>query len=234
MVAMRKILILMVMFCGLLGRAEALTVSRGSGGGGTATITRESFAEHALDAGDNSYAWSVTIPANTTAIVMVATGYGWTANPVTSANLNGTQSFTVDVNLYTNAARGVGVGHLFSPGATGAQTINVTIGAHGYGVYVWLIFYSGTATDGLRDSDTSATTSIALTTTSGDMVVACAIDEENTAISWTNATEIDEYAAPASYGNAIAQLTADGVSETVSTSGSNVNMGAIVLKPGAL
>lgn len=197
-------------------------------------IARESYQERVLSDSETEIAWSVTIPASTTAIVITSHCYGfWSGNPLVSANLNGTQNFTVDANIDPASDAGVGIGHLFSPGSTGSQTINIVVGSHGYDGYLWIIYYSGTATDGIRDSDAIGGTSLTLTTQSGDMVVAAATDADNTSISWTNATEIDEYAAPASYGMAIAQTAADGTSETVSTGGSNVGLVAIVLKAAA-
>lgn len=196
-------------------------------------IARESFQERVLADSETVIAWSVTIPANTTAIVITAHAYSfYSGNPLISANLNEAQNFTIDANIDPASDAGVGIGHLFSPGSTGSQTINIVVGSHGYDGYLYVIYYSGTATDGIRDSDAVGGTSLTLTTQSGDMVVAAATDADNTSISWTNATEIDEYAAPAAYGIAIAQTAADGTSETVSTSGSNVGLVAIVLKAG--
>lgn len=217
-----------------LARMNVTTVGGGAGGG-TATIKRESYQERALSSSETEIEWSVTIPANTTAIVITVHCYVfWSGNPLVSADLNGTKNFTVDANIDPASEAGVGIGHLFSPGSTGSQTINIVVGSHGYDGYLYVIYYSGTATDGIRDSDAVGGTSLTLTTQSGDMVVAAATDADNTSISWTNATEIDEYAAPAAYGASIAQTAADGTSETVSTSGSNVGLVAIVLKPAAL
>ena len=196
-------------------------------------IARESYQERVLSDSETEIAWSVTIPASTTAIVITSNCAGfYSGNPLVSANLNGTQNFTVDANIDPASEAGAGIGHLFSPGSTGSQTINIVVGSHGYDGYLYVIYYSGTATDSVRDSDAIGGTSLTLTTQSGDMVVAAATDVDNTSISWTNATEIDEYAAPATYGIAIAQTAADGTSETVSTSGSNVGLVAIVLKAG--
>jgi len=217
------------------GWTQIISIVKKKAGGGTATITREGFAERVLSDSETEIAWTVTIPASTTAIVITSHACAfWSGNPLVSADLNGTQNFTVDANIDPASDAGVGIGHLFSPGSTGLQTINVTVGSHGYEGYLYVIYYSGTATDGIRDSDAVGGTSLTLTTQSGDMVVSAATDADNTSISWTNATEIDEYAAPATYGIAIAQTAADGTSETVSTSGSNVGLVAIVLKPAAL
>lgn len=203
---------------------------------GPQTITREGYEERALSDSETNFSWSVTIPSNTTAIVLVSASYGfYSGNPLVSAylDLESDQNFTVDANIDGTNEAGVGIGHLFSPNATGAQSINVTVGAHGYDGYLYIVYYSGTATDGLRDSDAVQATSVGFTTVSGDKVVTCALDVDNTSITWTNATEFDEYAAPASYGIAIADMTADGVSETISTSGSSVVIAGIVLKPGS-
>lgn len=220
-----------------LARMNVTTVGGGvaAAGGGTATIARESFQGRVLSDSESSFAWTVNIPASTTAIVLTVQAHGfYSGNPLVSANLNDSQNFTVDANIDPASEAGVGIGHLFSPSSTGSQTVNIVVGSRGYVGYLWIIYYSGTATDGLRDSDAIGGTSLTLTTVSGDMVVSAATDADNTSISWTNATEIDEYAAPASYGTAIAQTVADGTSETVSTSGSNVGLVSIVLKPGAL
>ena len=215
------------------GWAQIISIAKKKAGG-TATIKREGFAERVLSAGETEIEWTVTIPASTTAIVITAHAAAYySGNPLVSANLNGTQNFTVDANIDPASEAGVGIGHLFSPGSTGSQTINIVVGSHGYDGYLYVIYYSGTATDGIRDSDAIGGTSLTLTTQSGDMVVSAAT-LDNTSISWTNATEIDEYAAPAEYGIAIAQTAADGTSETVSMSGSNVGLVAIVLKPAAL
>lgn len=230
---MKKIaLILCLLLIPLLCDAEQIIITKKKG---TATITRESYEERVFSDSETTIAWTVTIPANTTAIVLTVLGYGfYSGNPLISANLNGTQNFTVDANIDPASDSGAGIGHLFSPGSTGSQTVNITVGGHGYAGYLYIVYYSGTATDGIRDSDAIGGTSLTLTTQSGDMVVSAATDSDNTSISWTNATEIDEYAAPASYGIAIAETAADGTSETVSTSGTNVGLVSIVLKPGAL
>lgn len=201
-----------------------------------ATITRENYEERVLSDSETNFSWSVTIPSNTTAIVLVSASYGfYSGNPLVSAylDLETDQNFTVDANIDGTNDAGIGIGHLFSPNATGAQSINVTVGAHGYVGHLYIVYYSGTATDGLRDSDAVESTSVTFTTVSGDKAVVCAVDVDNTSISWTNATEFDETAAPASYGIAIADMTADGVSETISTSGSSVALAGIVLKPGS-
>lgn len=227
--------ILVVLLCFSFADAQIISIAKKKAGGGTATITRESYAEYLLESGDTSHAWTVTIPANTTAIVVAVGGYGfYEGNPLVSANLNGSQNFTVDATLDDANDCGVGIGHLFSPASTGSQTINITTASHGYGAYLYLIFYSGTATDGLRDSDSASSASVTLTTAVGDMVVAVAFDDSDTSIDWTNATEIDEYAFTYSSGAAIAQLTADGTSETVGTAAGNRAIAAIVLKPGEL
>lgn len=219
------------------GWAQIISIAKKKvGGGGTATITRESFAEHSITNADTTYAWSVTIPANTTCIVIVSAGYGFfSGNPLVSANLNESQNFTIDRNLDGTSDQGVGIGHLFSPGSTGAQTVNVTIGSHGYPAYLYVIFYSGTATDALRDDDVAEATSLTLTTESGDMVVSAAVDVEAT-IGWTNATEIDENADGSGYYVAIAQTAADGTSEVINKGGTAGYSGltSIVLKPGSL
>ena len=229
--------ILIVLLCFSFADAQIISIAKKkAGGGGTATIARESYAEYLLPDSDSTYAWTVTIPANTTAIVVTVSGYDfYSGNPLVSANLNGSQNFTVDATLDDANDCGVGIGHLFSPASTGSQTINITTSAHGYNAYLYLIFYSGTATDGLRDSDSASNASVTLTTAVGDMVVAVAFDDWDTSIDWTNATEIDEYAFYYSSGTAIAQLTADGTSETVGTAaGNNRAIAAIVLKPGSL
>lgn len=202
--------------------------------GAAAEIAREGYQERALSDSETSFAWSVTIPANTSAIVITAHAYSfYGGEPLVSANLNGTQNFTIDNSIDPASDAGVGIGHLFSPASTGVQTVNIVVGAHGYAGYLWIIYYSGTATDGLRDNDEIGGTSLTLTTQAGDYVVSAATDGDNTSISWTNATEIDEYAAPAAYGMAIAETVANGITEQISTSGSNVGLVAIVLKPGS-
>jgi len=232
---MKRWLILIALLMSSVAWAGSTTVVVGQGGvaAGATKITRLGYQERELADDESEIAWSVTIPANTTAIVVVSSTYAfYSGNPLVSANLNGTQSFSVDVNINPASTTGAGIGHLFSPSSTGNQTINLVVGAHGYAGYLYVVYYGGTATDGLRDSDAIGGTSLTLTTQSGDYVVSAACDADNTSISWTNATEIDEYAAPAAFGIAIAETEADGTSEQVSTSGTNVGLVSIVLKPG--
>jgi len=230
---MKRILILTILLMSSLAWAGSTTVVVGQAGAGATKITRLGYQERELADSETEIAWSVTIPANTTAIVVVSSTYAfYSGNPLVSANLNGTQSFSVDANINPASTTGAGIGHLFSPSSTGNQTINLVVGAHGYAGYLYVVYYGGTATDGLRDSDAIGGTSLTLTTQSGDYVVSAACDWDNTSISWTNATEIDEYAAPAAFGIAIAETEADGTSEQVSTSGTNVGLVSIVLKPG--
>lgn len=194
-----------------------------------ASLTREGYQEYKHDSGETAYAWNVTIPSNTTCIVLTVGGYSvYSGNPLESANLNGTQNFTVDQNADNSGGVSVGVAHLFSPGATGSQTINFTTGSYGYDAYVYVIYYSGTATDGLRDSDGGVTNSLTLTTVSGDAVVSVSVREEST-IDFTNATEIDENYLDYGATVGIAETSADGVSETVGTNGAV--LASIVLKP---
>jgi len=192
------------------------------------------YLGHLMTSGQTTYAWSVTIPSDCTCIVIIGGGYSvYSGEPLISADLNGTQSFFVDQSLDAANDSNVFAGHLFSPSATGAQTINFTLGAHGYDTYVYLLFYKGVATTGLRDSDEAQGTSLTLTTQSGDFVVTVGTDQDNNSITWTNATEIYDYADSAGFSVAIAETVADGTTETVSISGSNCAIAAIVLQPAA-
>ena len=202
-------------------------------GGGSATITRLGFQEFSAVSGESTPTLAITIPAGTTAIILSVHSYGfYGGSPLISASI-GAQNFVVDANIDPANDSGVGIGHLFSPASTGAQNLSVTVSGHSYDGNFYVAYYSGTATDGLRDSDAIGGTSLTLTTVSGDMVVSAATDADNTSITWTNATEIDESAMVAGYGVAIAQTAADGTSEAVSVGGSNSGMAAIVLKPGS-
>ena len=79
-----------------------------------ATVTREGYEERVLSDSETNFSWSVTIPSNTTAIVLVSASYGfYSGNPLVSAylDLETDQNFTVDANIDGTNDAGIGIGH---------------------------------------------------------------------------------------------------------------------------
>jgi hypothetical protein len=233
------VLALLWIACYAWARSTVVSVVQGAAAA-PAGITGGTFEYQALTSGTTEYDISATIPAGTSAIVVAVSNYSfYSGNPLVSAALDPTGSntaFTVDQNLDPASDLGVGIGHLFTT-TTGAKTIRVTTGSFGAdGGRIYLVYYSGTASDGLRDSDVATSGAITLTTSAGDVVVTAAMTDDDTSITFSNATKFtsSEFTTGAGNRGAIAYTTADGASETVSVSTSTVySLASIVLKPGS-
>jgi hypothetical protein len=190
-------------------------------------ISRLGFQEFntATDPG----ALSCTVPSNTDCIVFAGAYYDSTPGLV-SVDLDGSASFTVDVSLTGTGGDQVGIAHLFQAVSAGAHTVNVNWNnALDYVGRLYVVYYSGVDSVGLRDSDGGATNSLTLTTIAGDVVFAvAALDATPT---WTNATVFDDTVGGGGIHGTVADMTADGVSETISVTEASTGLGAIVLRP---
>lgn len=175
-------------------------------------------------------ALSVTIPSGTDCIVFAAAYYD--SDGLTSVDLDGSSSFTINVAYGGGSGRDcVSLAHLFVSGVSGSHTINVNwASSRDYTGGLYVIYYSGVRSSGLRDSDSIDGNSLTLTTVSGDRVVAVAALDM--AATWTNCTEIDDTYGNGIYGT-IADMTADGTSEVISVTDANTALAALVLIPSA-
>jgi len=175
-------------------------------------------------------ALSVTIPSGTDCIVFAAAYYD--SDGLTSVDLDGSSSFTIDFAYSGGGGRDcVSMAHLFVSGVSGSHTVNVNwASSRDYVGGLYVIYYSGVSSSGLRDSDSIAGASLTLTTMTGDRLVAvAALDGSAT---WTNCTEIDDTWGGSLQGT-IADMTADGTSEVISINDLNTALAALVLIPSA-
>ena len=190
-----------------------------------AGITRLGFA-HEEETGF-PYSMTVSIPASTNLLVLFDCGYGTSDNRMTAADLGGTQNFTMDYTAKNDDGY-CSVGHLFNPNLSGT-TINITKAGMEYNSVYYAVYYSGVSSVGDTDGGSN---SITLTTTSGNIVILGGSSADNDP-AWTNATVIDSHDTSGGIYTDIAQMTADGVSETISHDGNSSYAGiaGIVLVP---
>lgn len=188
--------------------------------------------ETSLTTNTDPLEWSVTIPAGTTCVVLAVAGYTCSGqDPLVSVRLGSSENFTIAANHHrADTFADVGIAYLFSP-TTGAGTITVDYYTTDYEMRFYAIYFSGTATDGIRDSDEATGYSLTFTTVADDMVVACACLGGGGACSWTNATERNEDQNDwLGVTFTFATQLADGTSETVSCSDNYSAIAGIVLK----
>jgi len=193
-------------------------------------IAREGY--DSFTAKTDQYNASCTIPASTTCIVFAGAGYD--TDGLASITL-GSQTFSIDID---QVAAGGGdcayMAHLFSPSSTGAQTIAINWdSSRDYLAQMWFIYYSGTDTSSLRDTDSQQNaypSTLTFTTQSGDVVVCVAALDS--AATWTNATEVVDVYNDGLYGT-FAQCAADGTSEQITVTDLSTGWGGIVLIPAA-
>jgi hypothetical protein len=186
---------------------------------GSATGEQGSYA--------NPFDWNITIPANTTAIVLAIAGWTYTLN---TATMNGgTESFVLD-RATTSAGSNddVTILHLFTT-TTGAQTIRLTYAApHGNDSRLFIAYYGGTSTV-IGDVDSADGYSLTLTTTAGDMVVGVASSDGaiGTSGTWP---ELQGGDASGVSDTSLAELSASGSTTTLTTTNSATGIAAVVLQ----
>ena len=178
----------------------------------------------------------ITVPAGTTCVVVAITGYHDVT--LTSVNMDGTASFTIDVAPAPNASvNNVYLAHYINASlTTGSRTLNINWSGEPSYVQYSVIYYSGvdTTTTTARDADSSSgdsPPSVTVTTVSGDVCVGVAAVDGN--VTWTNATSFIEATARA-VRHEVADMTADGTSETIAITqnyGAD-SLGVIVLRMG--
>jgi len=173
-------------------------------------------------------ALSITVPSGTDAVVFIA-GY-YDSDGLTSVDIDGTLTFTVDVSQSSGSNDSCAIAHYLGSVSAGAHTLNVNwASSRDYVGGLYVIYYSGVDSTGLRDSDsTSGGTSLTFTTEVGDVVIVGGGNDADP--SFTNATEIN-YTFGGGMGAFIADMTADGTSETISITGASaIGWGGIVLR----
>jgi len=196
----------------------------GSAGSSTAGITRIGVEHHELI--EFPYIFEATVPVGTTLMVLFDCGYSSGNNRMTAANMETIHDFIMD---YTALASGayVSIGHLFIDAAhEGSQTINITKAGMEYNSIIFGVYYSGVGSIGDIDG-TNASGSITLTTAVGNVVILGASGDDDPA--WTNATQIDTHVTGSALYGETAQMTADGLTETISHNAATPAIAGIVL-----
>lgn len=196
-------------------------------------IARLSGAQ-SFDDNDAATEREITVPAGTTCVVVAITGYNDVT--LTSVNMDGTASFTIDV-APNASVNDVYLAHYINASlTTGTRTLHINWSGSPSYVQFSIVYYSGvdTTTTTARDADSSSgdsPPSVTVTTVSGDVCVGVAAADDN--VTWTNATSFIEATARA-VRHEVADMTADGTSETIAITqnyGSD-SLGVIVLRMG--
>lgn len=173
---------------------------------------------------------SITVPSGTDAIVFVA-GY-YDSDGLVSVDIDGSLSFTIDFSQVSSGdADSAAIAHYLGTVSAGGHTLNVNWGSsRDYVGGLYVIYFSGVDSVGIRDTDNtqSASATLTFTTAVGDVVIVGGGTDVDPTVS--NATKIN-YTLNSGMGAFIAELTADGTSEAIGvSSAANEGWGGIVLR----